>query len=189
MARVNIAVDAGIAQDLTEEARKQNKTLYAIANEAIQTYLHVSRMGKSPEQIYKIIQGFEFLKAISAVPIPETLLDRILQAAFKNSKEEVLRAWYEEGRVFGELLKSEAGKIDSLGDYIKRFRELLPISMIDLNIEDDRVQVIMTGTGYSFESAVCTSEGLKGFLEAFGLKFVNAETASGFVKVEARIQQ
>ncbi|MEM0121358.1 MAG: hypothetical protein QW688_07975, partial [Thermoprotei archaeon] len=165
----------------------QNKTLYAIANEAIQTYLNISRKGKNPEQLYKILEGFEFLKAISAVPIPETLLDRVLQVAFKNSKDEVLHAWYEEGKVFGELIKSDAGKLESLSDLIKRFKDLLPLSMVDINIEEDRVQVIMAGTGYSYESALCTSEGLRGFLEAFGLKCESSETASGFVKVEAKI--
>ncbi len=185
MARMNLAVDAGIAQDLTDEARRQNKTLYAIANEAIQAYLRISRMDKTPEDIYRILQGFEFLKAISAVPIPETLLDRILQVAFRNSREEVLRAWYEEGRVFGELLKSHTAGLDGLSQYVKRFKELLPISMVDVNIDDERVELIMTGTGYSLESATCTAEGVKGFLEAFGLKVEKVEAAGGFVKVEA----
>lgn len=187
MARVNIAVDAGLAQDLAEEARRQNKTLYALANEAIEAYLRIARAGKSPEQVERIVKAFGLMRAVSAVPIPETLLDRVLQAAFKCSREEVLRAWYEEGRVFGELLKSEAESLEALGELVKRFRELLPLNMLELTVQDERVEVIMTGTGYSSESAACTSEGVRGLLEAFNLKVEKVETASGFVKVEARI--
>lgn len=186
MARINIAVDAGLAQDLAEEARRQNKTLYALANEAVETYLKLSRMGKTPEQVVTIVRGFELLRALSAVPIPETLLDRVLQVAFRCSREELLRAWREEGRVFGELLKSEADRLEGLAELVKRFRELLPVSMIEVNLQDERVEVIMTGTGYSVESATCTSEGLKGFLEAFNLEVERAEVAGGFVKVEAK---
>ncbi|MEM0120687.1 MAG: hypothetical protein QW688_04505 [Thermoprotei archaeon] len=185
MVRTNVAAEYDLVQELSQEAKRQNKTMYAILNEAIRFYLDIVKVERSPVEALKILRAFDIMNALEAVPIPKILLDESLQLASKTSKEELCRLWHAQGRVVGELIKTIAPTVEGLRDLIKAYRGLLPLNLFELESGEHTVSIVMTGTGYSALSSECTAEALKGLLETYGLTVDGAEAANGFVKVSA----
>jgi len=185
MGRINLAADDSLVSTLSEEARKQNKTLYAITNEAIKTYLDILGSGKTAESVINVLRLFEIYDSASVVPVPEVLLDETLRIASQCSKDETLKAWEQQGVVVGELLKHFAPKIDDVKLILENFKTLIPPSLLQLEIRDDEIEVVMTGTGYSPEASRCTAAGIKGFLSSYGCETEDIEVSRGFVKVVA----
>ncbi len=185
MGRINLAVDDGLAHTLGEEARRQNKTLYAISNEAVETYLKISRLGKSSDEAVRIIQIFDVLEVMSSVPVPEMLLDKSLQIASKSSKKEIHAIWHQAGKTMGELLKGSAPTLEELVQFLRKNKELMPLDVFDVNLHEGSVEVLLAGAGYSEAAAECTLEALKGFLEAYGCSVQTSEFSGGFVKALA----
>jgi hypothetical protein len=187
MPRINLAADGDLSQRLAEEAKKQNKTLYAVTNEAIEIYLKLLRENKSAEQAITKIWIFNILENISFVPVPETLLDKLLQSGFKCAKEDVTKFWYEQGLVVGEIAKEYAPDLASLDKLAKQLADYLPLDFFEINVDQngEAVEVVMSGTGYSLEAANCTAEGIKGFLKAYGFQVQDSVISNGFVKLKA----
>jgi hypothetical protein len=190
MGRVNLAVDDALSQRLAELAKKQNKTMYAITNEALETYLELSKLGKNREEVFKILQLFEVIGFISAVPVPETLLDRLLVLAVKCSKEETFKLWREQGEVVGQVIKAIAPTLKELASFSKELEKFLPPELVELKIneEEGELEILLTGTGYSYEAAMCTAEGIKGFLKVYNCEVDEEQISSGFVKLHATIK-
>ncbi|MEM3670490.1 MAG: hypothetical protein QW767_01930 [Thermoprotei archaeon] len=185
MGRINLAVDDGLGLDLSHEARKQNKSLFAATNEAIELYLKIVRSNHTPESAVKTIHLFEIYNSAYAIPIPEPLLDEVLQLAYGCSKERLLQAWKRQGRVIGELVKGFAPSIEDVKKFTDGLKGLIPPNLLQLALNDQTVEIVMTGTGYSEEASACTSEGIKGFLEAYDFSIDSVEVSRSFVKVRA----
>lgn len=185
MVRTNVAAEYDLVQELGQEAKKQNKTMYAILNEAIRLYLNVVKVEKSPDEVLKILRAFDIMESLEAVPVPKILLDESLQLASKTSKEDLYKLWHAHGRVVGELFKTIAPTISELKELIRAYRGLLPLNLFELEARERGVTIVMTGTGYSALSSECTAHALRGLLETYGLIVEGAEVANGFVKVSA----
>lgn len=185
MGRINLAADDSLALDLSHEARRQNKSLYAVTNEAIQLYTELLRSRRNPDSVLNTVKLFDIYASANAIPVPETLLDEVLQMAYKCSKEELLREWNNQGRVIGELVKGFAPTIEDVKKFLEDTRDLIPPNLLQISPVEDGVEIVMTGTGYSEEASSCTVEGLKGFLEAYGFSVEYSEVSRGFVKINA----
>jgi hypothetical protein len=186
MVRTNVAAEYDLVQDLSQEAKKQNKTLYAILNEAIRLYLNVVKQGKTADDTLKILKSYDIMRSLEAVPVPKILLDESLKIAAKASREELGKLWYSHGKVVGELLKTEAPTVADLKELIHAYRGLLPLNLLELENRDSGITIVMTGTGYSALSSECTAQALKGFLECYNMAVDEVEVSNGFVKVGAR---
>lgn len=180
-----MAAEHELVQELSREAKRQNKTLFGALNEAIKLYLEVVKKGRSADEVLKVLVALEIVRSLEAVPIPKILLDESLKLASKASKEELCRLWYEQGKIVGELFKTIAPTIDDFGKLASEYRWLLPLNLFEVNVREQDVVVVMTGVGYSATSSECTAHALRGLLEAYGLKVDDVEVSTAFVKVTA----
>jgi hypothetical protein len=196
MPRSNIAVDEKIAYEISDEATKTNKTLYAFVNESLDADLKVYRDGGSPSDIYPSWRFAQIMKDVDAIPIPGDLLEKMIKRSFEkqDEKEWLLKTWFDEGRKLGAYLQLSAPKISELTAEAKALQEMLPVKRIELkrahgwnntgDEEDSRLLVRAVGAGLSMESTDCAAQFLRGIISAYSLRVVNSKVSEGIIEFE-----
>ena len=148
--------------------------------------MEAEKSGLRTGDVLKVFRVIEIMGEINAVPVPSILLDSMIKLSLKDSENEVVERWFERGQVLGNILKSYARTFSDLSDFVSEYRFLLPTDMFDIELENGKARIVLSGVGYSMEAARCTSEGLKGILSAYGFEVEDVETSEGFVKIMAK---
>src|SRR5580704_6011779 len=101
MARTNISIDEEVAASLSDEATRENKTMYAFSNESLRVILNICRSGGRPEDVYTSWMFTRILKDLDTVPTPGDLVEKLLRKLYEVDKEWLLHTWFEEGQRIG----------------------------------------------------------------------------------------
>lgn len=186
MARTNIAVDEKTADLLADEATRENKSLYALTNEALEAVLRVCKYGGSPREVYPSWRWSRILKDTDAIPLPGDLMEKLMKKTFQSDKDWLLKAWFDEGRRVGSYLHMYAEDFQQLISRVDELHGLLPVKRVEFERkEDDRgasVTIRIVGAGFSVESTSCTEQFLLGLLSAYPYRIVNSRISEGMIK-------
>jgi hypothetical protein len=189
MARTNIAVDEKTADLLADEATRENKSLYALTNEALEAVLRVCKYGGSPREVYPSWRWSRILKDTDAIPLPGDLMEKLMKKTFQSDKDWLLKAWFDEGRRVGSYLHMYAEDFQQLISRVDELHGLLPVKRVEFERkEDDRgasVTIRIVGAGFSVESTSCTEQFLLGLLSAYPYRIVNSRISEGMIEVKA----
>jgi hypothetical protein len=189
MARTNIAVDEETADLLADEATRENKSLYALTNEALTAVLRVCKYGGSPKEVYASWRWSRILKDTDAIPLPGDLMEKIMKKTFQTDKEWLLKSWFDEGRRVGSYLHMYADDFQQLISRVDELHGFLPVKRVEFERkeEDGRVSVVVriVGAGFSVESTSCTEQFLLGILSAYPYKITNTRVSEGMIEVKA----
>ena len=185
MARLSVSIKNEIVKSLEDEANEKGKTVSSLLSEAATLFIEANKVGLRSEDIMRTVRVIEIMRDIDAVPIPGILLDTMIKLSWKNGEDDVIRRWYDRGVVLGNILKTYAKNFKELSSFVKDYRYLIPIDMIDIDLDDKTANFVISGVGNSLESARCTSEGLRGLLSVYDFSVINVETSEGFIKMQA----
>jgi hypothetical protein len=189
MARTNIAVDEETADMLADEATKENKSLYALTNEALAAVLRVCKYGGSPKEVYASWRWSRILKDTDAIPLPGDLMEKLMRKTFQTDKEWLLKAWFDEGKRVGSYLRMYADDFQQLISRVDELHGFLPVKRVEFEKkeEDGKASVIVriVGAGFSAESTSCTEQFLLGILSAYPYKITNTRSSEGMIEVKA----
>jgi len=189
MARTNIAVDEETADLLADEATKENKSLYALTNEALTAVLRVCNYGGSPKEVYASWRWSRILKDTDAIPLPGDLMEKIMRKTFQTDKEWLLKSWFDEGKRVGSYLHMYADDFQQLISRVDELNGFLPVKRVEFERkeEEGRVNVVVriVGAGFSVESTSCTEQFLLGILSAYPYKIMNTRVSEGMIEVKA----
>lgn len=199
MGRTNIAIDDAVADELSFEAGRENKTQYALANEALMAVLEVTKAGGDPKQIYPSWKFVSMMKDVSCLVLPQDLVEKLISSAYTTDRKWLLRAWYDEGSRLGEFLKMSALNPDQLGDVIREFQVLLPAQKIEfkeitekqespVDLESPRVrayEIKATGAGNSQEATECAEQLILGLLSSYSLTITETRKSRGIIDIKA----
>lgn len=186
MTRLSISIKSTIVKELEYEAATKGKTISSILSEGANLYIRTDKVGLKSEDVLKAVRVLEIMRDMNAIPIPSILLDSLIIFSWKNSEEKVAKGWFDRGKVLGNILKTYAKDFKELSDLIKDYRFLIPIDLIETETDGESARIVLSGVGSSLQAARCTSEGLKGLLDAYGYNIYDIETSEGFVKINAR---
>ncbi len=185
MARLSVSIKNEIVKSLEDEANEKGKTVSSLLSEAATLFIEANKVGLRSEDIMRTVRVIEIMRDIDAVPIPGILLDTMIKLSWKNGEDDVIRRWYDRGVVLGNILKTYAKNFKELSSFVKDYRYLIPIDMMDIDLDDKTANFVISGVGNSLESARCTSEGLRGLLSVYDFSVINVETSEGFIKMQA----
>lgn len=185
MARLSISLKNEIVKSLEDEAEQKGKTVSSILSEAANLYIESNKVGLRSEDVMRTVRIIEIMHEIDAVPIPEILLDNLIKFSWKNGENRVVKRWYDRGVVLGNILRTYAKDFVELSSFVRDYRYLIPIDMLDIELNGNRAHLVVSGVGNSIEAAKCTSEGLRGLLSTYRYDVVSVETSEGFVKMDA----
>jgi hypothetical protein len=91
MARTNIAVDEETAESLADEATKENKSLYALTNEALSAVLRICKYGGAPREVFPSWRWSRMLKDTDAIPLPGGFMEKLMKKVFVTDREWLLK--------------------------------------------------------------------------------------------------
>ena len=186
MARTNISIDQEVAASLSDEAERENKTMYALSNESLKVILSICRSGGRPEDVYTSWMFTRILKDLDTVPTPGDLVEKLLKKLYEVDKNWLLKTWFEEGMRIGTYLRMSSPKMDDLSAEAKDLSKvgLLPVKRVDIEaLGDGEFNVRVVGAGLSEESTSCAEQLIKGILGAYSLHVVRSKMTEGIIEM------
>lgn len=189
MARTNIAVDEKTADLLADEATRENKSFYALTNEALTAVLRICEYGGSPKEVYPSWRWSRILKDTDAIPLPGGFLEKLMKKVYQSDKDWLLKEWFDEGKRVGSYLHMYAEEFEKLIPRVDELQGFLPVKRVEIERKDEegRVNILVRviGAGFSLESTSCTEQFVVGILSAFPYKILSSRVFEGMIEVKA----
>lgn len=189
MARTNVAVDEETADSLADEATRENKSLYALTNEALTAVLKICEYGGTPKEVYPSWRWARILKDTDAIPLPGGFMEKLMKKAYQLDKEWLLKEWFDEGKRVGSYLHMYAQEFQELIPSVDELQGLLPVKRVEIERKDvdgkTSVMVRVIGAGFSLESTSCTEQFVMGIISAFPFKILSSRVFEGMIEVAA----
>lgn len=189
MPRTNISVADEIAEQLSAEALRHNKTLYAFANESLEAVISVSKMSGTPSELVPAWKMSRMLKEVDAVPLPGDLVEKLIKKLFGLDKEWLLNAWVNEGDRIGKYLQMGYQELTQLSQAAVEFQGLLPLKRIEIRSLDSgdskgRMIVRAVGAGQSAESTACAEQFIRGIVASYSWMVKGNKVSEGIIELE-----
>lgn len=193
MARTNIAVDEETAESLADEATRENKSLYALTNEALASVLRICQYGGTPREVYPSWRFSRILKDTDAIPLPGDLMEKLIKKVYAVDKDWLLGEWYEEGKRIGSYLHMYAEEFKELVSRVDELQDFLPVKRVEFESKEDKgkanIVVRVIGAGLSHESTSCTEQFVRGIISAYPYKIVSSRVSEGMIEVRTEEQK
>ncbi len=186
MARLNISLSNELAKKITDESEKLGKTISSLITEATSHYIDLKEEGLDMNELNDFLMYFQIITSTRSVPVPFKLFDDILAITMGKSDEKPGKLFYDSGHVIGNLIKNYAPDMASLSKLTEKLKFRLPLDDLRISGDEEHWEMTISGAGYGQSSSKCLAEGLRGFVEAYGMKIKTLETMAGFVKVTFR---
>jgi hypothetical protein len=187
MARTNISIDEEIAASLSDEATRENKTMYAFSNESLRVILNICRSGGRPEDVYTSWMFTRILKDLDTVPTPGDLVEKLLRKLYEADKQWLLQTWFDEGQRIGAYLRLSSPRMQDLSVEAKEVSKLglLPVKRLELEHDggEDEFIVRVVGAGLSEASTTCADQFFKGIISAYSLYVVSSKVLEGIIEL------
>jgi hypothetical protein len=186
MARTNISIDQEVAASLSDEAERENKTMYALSNESLKAILDICKNGGRPEDVYTSWMFTRILKDLDTVPTPGDLVEKLLGKLYEVDKDWLLRAWFEEGQKIGAYLRLSSPRMQDLSAEARDVSKLglLPVKRLEMEEAGDNEFILrVVGAGLSEESTSCADQLFKGIVSAYSLHIVSSEMSEGIIEL------
>jgi hypothetical protein len=186
MARTNISVDQNIFDAFSVEAARQNKTLFAFANESLSVLTKVASEGGSPSDLYSMWRSMTLLKQFDVITLPADFVDDVTAELYASHKEATLKRFSEIGSRFVTVLKIFAPELSDLTAVEKDFRGLLPIKQLAIKDQGKgSFEIDVVGAGRRIESTECAREFLIAIVRGYGYTVTRQETNIGTIRLWA----
>jgi len=186
--RTNIAIDDDVADLLSAEAMKRNKTLYAFANESLMAVVSVCRLSGEPSEVLPSWKMGRMLKDVDAVPLPGDLVEKVIKKLFGTDKDWLLKTWFAEGQRIGSYLRMGYQDLPNLAQAAVEFQGLLPLRRlefrnIDMAESKGQIAVRAIGAGLSSEATACAEQFIRGVVDAYAWTAKSSRTAEGIIEI------
>ena len=185
MTRTNISIDEEVAASLSDEAERENKTMYALSNESLKAILNICKSGGRPEDVYTSWMFTRILKDLDTVPTPGDLVEKLVKKLYEVDKEWLLSTWFEEGERIGTYLRLSSPRMQDLSAEARDLSKLglLPVKRLEIEEGDDEFTVRVVGAGLSEESTRCADQFFKGIVSAYSLTVLRSSMAEGIIEL------
>ncbi len=189
MPRTNISIADDVADRLSEQALKRNKTLYAFANESLEAVISICKLSGEPSDVLPSWKLGRMLKDVDAVPLPGDLLEKIIKKLYDSDRDWLLKTWFAEGRRIGSYLSMGYQELPSLAQAAVEFHGLLPLRRLEfgsIEATDSRphMSVRAIGAGISLEATTCAEQFIRGVVDAYGWAVKTSKTAEGIIELQ-----
>ena len=187
MARTNISVDSDAFDEFSAQAERQNKTLFAFANESLLTMAKISAEGGNPTDLYRMWRSVTLLKQIDVITLPSDFIDELIAKEYAADKSSLLKMFRDLGSRLVGVLKIAAPTLEELSELAKDFTGLLPIKQFKITRmwEGNTVEIGIIGAGRRIESTECSFEFLQSILNGYGYGVTKHEMNVGTIKLWA----
>jgi len=183
--RTSMYVDDGVFQEVSEQAHKQGRTLYAFMNETLSVMAKVCEGGGNPAELLEMWRLTSNLKLLEVITLPSDFVDDLIAELYHANKEALLRKASELGSRLVEPLQIIAGDIDKLSQLALDLKLILPLKELKIakGREDGSIEIAVLGAGRRMESTEACSSFLNAVLKGYGYSIVRQEVGLGTIRV------
>lgn len=187
MARTNISVDQNVFEGFSAEADRQNKTLFAFANETLSVMSKVSSEGGSPNEVYGLWRSINLLKQVDVITLPSDFVDELISKLYRSDKDETLKMFGDLGTKLVGVLKIAASDLKELSSLERDLGGLLPIKQLAIKEGSGKgvLEIDVVGAGRRIESTECAREFLIAIVRGYGYSISKQETNVGTIRLWA----
>jgi hypothetical protein len=186
MARTIISVDQQVFERFSSQAKRQGKTIYALANEALSTVANISSEGGKPAELYPLWKTFGLLRQMDAVILPSDFVDELVAKLCAENKPALLNMFATLGASVAGSLRMSAPGLDDLTELGKEMTHILPIKHLDIMENGgDAVEMDLIGVGRREVSTECTAEFAKAIFRGYGYTVTRQELSVGTLRIWA----
>jgi hypothetical protein len=187
MPRTNISIDEDVFEELSSEAKRTNKTLFAFANEALGVVSRISAEGGDPAGIYGLWRAITVLKQVDVITLPSEFVDELVAKEYAADKRDILKMFSDLGTNLVGILKIAASDIEQLAQLSQDFALLLPIKRIKITKgkDPDSIEISIVGAGRRIESTECSFAFLQAILNGYGYTVTKHEINTGTIIASA----
>ncbi|MEM3267177.1 MAG: hypothetical protein QXR69_00630 [Conexivisphaerales archaeon] len=187
MRRTNISVEHSIFEEFSNQARKQNKTLFAFTNETLDAVARIYAEGGDIKELYKLWESFYLIKRyIDVLTLPADFVDELIDKVYVLDKEGTLKMFRDLANGLVGILKMIAPDIDSLAAVATDFMILMPVKTLKVTKLDQRsVSVDIIKAGRRLSSTECTAEFVVTVLSSYGYHVMSKEVNVGLIRIRA----
>jgi hypothetical protein len=186
MARTNVSVDQTVFEEFSTQAKQQNKTLFAFANESLTAIAKICSEGGSPTELYSLWRTVSILRQIDVITLPSDFVDELISKLYATDRVSVLKMFQNLGSSLVGLLKIAAEDLDNLGKLAKDFTIILPVKQFKISKPDaNTAELDIVGAGRKKESTECTFEFVKSVLNGYGYTVTKQEIGIGTLRIWA----
>jgi hypothetical protein len=186
--RTNISISDDVADGLSEEAMKRNKTLFAFANESLTAVISVCKLSGEPSEVVPAWKMGRMLKEVDAVPLPGDMVEKIIKRLYESDKEWLMKTWLAEGVRIGSYLRMGYQDLTNLAQAAVEFQGLLPFRRLEFrSVESgakDQLVVRAIGAGMSPEATSCAEQFIRGVVDAYSWSVKSSRTAEGIIEMQ-----
>lgn len=189
MGRTNIAVDDVVARELADEADREGKTMYAMANQMLKTCLQITKNGGNLDLVFDLWKLSPVMKDLDFRPVPGEFLEWMIDLLYKTNKRELL----EKAREYGEAIdRSLSILYPDFIDLIKKYSDIiervLPIKRIGVSESDNGYIMKIVGAGNSVEATDVFNKMIEGLITSYGkLQVCRCEMSKGIIGMEVKV--
>ncbi|MEM1518094.1 MAG: hypothetical protein QXI27_06270 [Nitrososphaerota archaeon] len=185
MARMSLAVESTLGEELSQLAKKKNMTVYALTNEIIEAGLEVINEGVELDFLKDLWKTYRILKDFDAILLPSEFMDSLLSRLYEKDREFLLSSFYRLGREVGRYLKILADTPEQLFELGHKLLRFYPLKTVNIkNIGPSVYEVNAFGVGGTIESTQCVFELARGIFEEFRLKIIDSEVSKGLIRLK-----
>ena len=189
MPRTNISIADEVADELSAEALKRNKTLYAFANETLGAMISVCKLSGEPSEVLPAWKMGRMLKEVDAVPLPGDLLEKVIKKIYNSDRDWMLKTWFGEGQRIGNYLRMGYPELQSLAQAAIEFQGLLPLRRLEIREatgdgQKGQLVVRAVGAGMSEEATSCAEQFIRGVVDAYSWTTKSGRTSEGIIELQ-----
>ncbi|MEL9990888.1 MAG: hypothetical protein QXP98_10215 [Thermoproteus sp.] len=184
--RVNIAVSIEVAQRLAKASESTGMTQYALANDIMSLGLDLLEEGYNLQQMRNLARFWRVCLDIEAVPVPASLLDKLITRLYSEHSDLFKELWCEAGRTLAAYFKATSTSgVKEAVQLMQYLGKILPAKRFEARQEDGVVTFSVVGVGYSRETIEVNAAAVRCFFESLGYKVAEVDIESGVLYVRA----
>lgn len=177
-----VVVRADVLEKISEIARRENKTLFALVNEILQDALKVNEMKVTVGDLTNFYKLIKIQKDSGALILPMDLFLKLIQKW--ENKEELTKEWFSAGEWYGKYL------IAKFEDPMDILPSLLSTSLWHLsevkmeNKSDGRTTISIIAPNADQMLLELTGKYLEGVMNALGFRSIKSDIVRGVGIIE-----
>ncbi|MEM1510654.1 MAG: hypothetical protein QW503_05455 [Sulfolobales archaeon] len=166
-------------------ASKRGCSLYSLVNEIFEIALKAEKAGVDLRHFVEREALLVRAKKIGFVPVLESLWHEMIEVAYTNSRELVVKSWFESGVLLAKYY-AESGLRNPLRELLKDLEALSwNVSEMNMKGDDKAIHLSIRAPKVSEPYVTLLSVMLEGVLTTFGYRVINKEVTRSFIKLEA----
>lgn len=181
-----VYVSEELINDVLGIARKRGETVSKFVEDAVQLAIQIHNIGLSLDKAAEVLEVMQAQRALGGVFVPQGVLDFMIESIYKSGREELLKQWYESGRLHGRYLRERFTEpLETLKCFLEATR--WDLNEVDALKEGEVVRFRCVSVALSMEATEMLFNFLKGVLEGLGYKIQGTECLKGMIIITFKL--